>query len=91
MKPKEALSSPRFYTYHTEDSFNPSPDPVERFLKIGALDIYSTDQAIIDNMEARKHIVKIVPEPIATPAMVYIFGTSFESEQEKFINFIVYT
>ena len=72
MKPKEALSSPRFHTYHTEDSFNPSPDPAERFLNIGALDIYSTDQAVIENLTARKHIVKIVPEPIAAPAMVYV-------------------
>ncbi|MDQ1297127.1 MAG: gamma-glutamyltranspeptidase / glutathione hydrolase [Bacteroidota bacterium] len=72
MRPKEALSSPRFHTYHTEDSFNPSTDPAERFLNIGALDIYSTDQSVIDNLVARKHIVKIVPEPIAAPAMVYI-------------------
>jgi gamma-glutamyltranspeptidase/glutathione hydrolase len=39
MKPKEALSAPRFYTYHTENSFNPVPEPEKRFYKIGTLDI----------------------------------------------------
>jgi gamma-glutamyltranspeptidase/glutathione hydrolase len=72
MKPREALSSPRFYTYHTEDSFNPSGDPAKRFLKIGELDIYSTDQSVLDNLSARKHILKVVPEPIGAPAMVYV-------------------
>jgi len=72
IKPKEALLSPRFYTYHTEDSFNPSADPAKRFYKIGALDIYSTDQSVIDELAARKHIIKIVPEPIGAPAMIYV-------------------
>jgi gamma-glutamyltranspeptidase/glutathione hydrolase len=72
MKPKEALSSPRFYTYHTENSFNPEPDPVKRILKIGAIDIYETDRSVISDLESRKHSIKIVPEPIAAPAMVFI-------------------
>jgi gamma-glutamyltranspeptidase / glutathione hydrolase len=72
MKPKEALSSPRFYTYHTEDSFNPSSDPAKRIYKIGALDIYAAPQNLLDDLSGRKHIVKVVPGPIAAPAMVYI-------------------
>ncbi len=72
LKPREALSSPRFYTYHTEDSFNPSPDPVKRIYKIGALDIYSVNESVVKSLTSRKHQVKIVPEPIAAPAMVYI-------------------
>lgn len=72
MKPKEALSSPRFYTYHTENSFNPAPDPGKRLYKIGALDIYSVNESVINNLKSRKHQVKIVPEPIAAPAMVFI-------------------
>ena len=76
MNPKEALSSPRFYTYHTEDSFNPVPDPEKRLLKIGALDIYDTDKSVIASLENRKHLIKIVPEPIAAPAMVFVDQTT---------------
>ncbi len=72
MKPEEALSSPRFYTYHTEDSFNPEPDPDKRILRLAALDIYNTDKSVINSLENRKHLIKTVPEPIAAPAMVYI-------------------
>jgi len=72
MKPKEALSSPRVYTYHTENSFNPDPDPEKRILKIGAIDIYETDRSVIADLENRKHSIKIVPEPIAAPAMIFI-------------------
>jgi gamma-glutamyltranspeptidase/glutathione hydrolase len=76
LNPKEALSSPRFYTYHTEDSFNPVPDPEKRLLKIGALDIYDTDKSVIASLENRKHLIKIVPEPIAAPAMVFVDQTT---------------
>lgn len=73
MKPKEALSSPRLYTYHTEDSFNPSPDPAKRIFKIGALDVYDiADKKVIDELKKRHHIVKAVPGPIGDPAMVYV-------------------
>jgi gamma-glutamyltranspeptidase/glutathione hydrolase len=73
MKPKEALSSPRLYTYHTEDSFNPSPDQAKRLFKIGALDVYDiADQKVIDELKNRHHIVKAIPGPIGDPAMVYV-------------------
>jgi gamma-glutamyltranspeptidase/glutathione hydrolase len=71
MKPKEALSSPRIHTYHTEDSFNPSPLREKRILNIGAIDIYATEQSVIDTLMNRNHRVTVVPEPIAAPAMVY--------------------
>jgi hypothetical protein len=72
MKPKEALSSPRFYTYHTEDSFNPASDPSKRFYRIGALDIFGADQQVISSLGNRGHIVTKVPGHIAAPAMIYI-------------------
>ncbi len=72
MKPKEALSSPRFYTYHTENSFNPSPDPSLRVYKIGALDIYETEKQTLENLISRKHAVTVVKGPIAAPAMVFV-------------------
>jgi gamma-glutamyltranspeptidase / glutathione hydrolase len=73
MKPKEALSSPRLYTYHTEDSFNPSPDQAKRVFKIGALDVYDiADQKVIDELKRRHHLVTAVPGPIGDPAMIYV-------------------
>jgi gamma-glutamyltranspeptidase/glutathione hydrolase len=76
MKPKEALSSPRFYTYHTEDSFNPASDPAKRFYKIAALDIFAGDKKVITELASRGHIITKVPGPIAAPAMIYIDQTT---------------
>ena len=70
--PKDAVSLPRFMTYHTEDSFNPSPVAASRLFKIGALDIYPTDQSTIDNLKNRGHEINIVDNNIARPVMVYI-------------------
>jgi gamma-glutamyltranspeptidase/glutathione hydrolase len=72
MKPKEALNSPRFYTYHTENSFNPSPDPAKRVYKIGALDIYVTGKQTLEDLINRKHIITVVQPPLGAPAMIYI-------------------
>ncbi|HLN55664.1 MAG TPA: gamma-glutamyltransferase [Bacteroidales bacterium] len=73
MKPKEALKAPRLYTYHTEDSFNPSPDPAKRIFKIGALDVYDiADKKVIEELKVKGHILKAIPGPIGDPAMVYV-------------------
>jgi len=73
MKPKEALKAPRLYTYHSEDSFNPSPDPSKRLLKTGALDVYDiADKSVMEELKERNHILKAVPGPIGDPAMVFV-------------------
>ncbi|HLP71883.1 MAG TPA: gamma-glutamyltransferase [Bacteroidales bacterium] len=73
MKPKEALKAPRLYTYHTEDSFNTSPDPSKRLFKIGALDVYDiADKGVIEDLKKRNHILKAIPGPIGDPAMIYV-------------------
>ncbi len=82
--PKDAISSPRFQTSHMEDSFNPSPDLQSRILKIGAIDIYPTDQKSIENLQKRGHAVNIIKGPIARPVMVYIdqkTGISYAASQ----------
>jgi len=84
MKPKEALSSPRFNTYHTEDSFNPDPDPGKRIYNAGVLEIYSTDRSVLTELMNRKHILSVVPEPLAAPAMVVLdqsTGTAFAATE----------
>ena len=71
IKPKDAVSSSRFVSYHTQDSFNPSPDPAVRMGKISGLEINETGQSTIDNLKNRGHDITIVPGPLAYPAMVY--------------------
>lgn len=72
MSPKEALSSARFYTYHTENSFNPAGNPAQRIYKIGALDIYQTDKNVLNDLTERRHSVTVVPGPLGAPVMIYI-------------------
>lgn len=59
MMPKEAIIAPRVRTYHTEDSFIPSPEADKRFLNIGAIDIDSTARKTIDDLIARGHKVTL--------------------------------
>ena len=84
MRPKEALSSPRFNTYHTEDSFNPDSDPGKRVYHAGVLEIYSTDRSVLTGLMNRKHILSVVPEPLAAPAMVVLdqaTGTAYAATE----------
>ena len=69
---KDAIASPRFRTYHTENSFDPSPGVNSRIFKIGALDIDSTDRTIIDKLTDRGHNVTKASELIGDPIMIYI-------------------
>lgn len=71
-KPLEAISVPRFNTYHMEDSFNPSPDAAERISNINSLEINTIDQSVTENLENRGHKVSIKSGSIAWPVMVYI-------------------
>jgi hypothetical protein len=71
MRPKEAISSPRFQTYHVEDSFNPSADPASRMLNMGVLGIYQTKPSEIEDLRNRGHKIEMVSE-IARPVMVYL-------------------
>lgn len=59
MMPKDAIIAPRVRTYHTEDSFIPSPEADKRFLSIGALDIDSTAQTTIDNLIKYGHKITL--------------------------------
>jgi len=82
MTPKEAVSQPRFKTFHLEDSFNPSAEANARTKNYDRLDIdeslelfiNQTDQATIDNLAGRKHKVTVVKNSIALPVLIYIDG-----------------
>lgn len=72
MMPKEAVSSPRFRTYHFENSFNPSPDPNGRILRIAGLTINSTNSSTIEGLITRGHNVNSVKGTMGIPVMVYL-------------------
>jgi gamma-glutamyltranspeptidase / glutathione hydrolase len=72
MKPKEAVSSPRFLTKHIQDSFNPSPDPAVRMGKIAGLEINTTDKRLVDNLESRGHKVTESAGTLGWPVMIYL-------------------
>ena len=69
--PEDAITAPRFKTYHMQDSFNPSPSDTARIFKIGALDINPVDKKIVDELTGRGHEVTVSNISIANPVMVY--------------------
>ena len=87
MMPKEAIVAPRFRTYHSENSFLPSPDPKERYYKIGALDIDSTDQAIIGNLINRGHNVTLANLHSGELAKLMGFGIMIYLDQATGISY----
>lgn len=70
--PKDAIDLPRVLTLHTEDSFNPSPDPGKRIFNIGVLNINATDQSTIDDLKNRGHEINKTRSNIGRPVMVCI-------------------
>ena len=85
MMPEQAISAPRIYTHQIQDSFNPSSDPAVRTGKTAALDIYKTDQAVIDDLSARGHIMNVVQGAIAHPIAIFtdqLTGISYAATQK---------
>jgi len=76
MMPADAISSPRFLTKHTEDSFNPSPYPSVRMQKIATMEINSSENSITENLVKRGHLVNISDATLGRPVMVYIDQTT---------------
>ncbi len=87
MMPKDAITVPRFRTYHTQNSFNPSPDSEKRYFKIGGLDIDSTSQQVINELKNRGHVVTLSRELIGDPVMIYIdqsTGISYAAGEPRY-------
>jgi len=84
MMPKDAVSSPRFLTKHIQDSFNPSPDPGIRMGKMAGVEINSTDNSLILNLENRGHKITGSDATLAWPVMIYfdkVTGISYAAGQ----------
>ncbi len=80
MMPKEAISAPRFRTYHFENSFNPAASAAERILRMNGLIVNTTDPELIENLIIRGHSVDAVKGIMGIPVMIFIdqkSGTSY--------------
>ncbi|HEY4155004.1 MAG TPA: gamma-glutamyltransferase [Puia sp.] len=72
MMPKEAVSAPRFRTYHFENSFNPASYRASRILRLGGLTINSFNESILETLLTRGHSVNGVKGTMGIPVMAYI-------------------
>jgi gamma-glutamyltranspeptidase/glutathione hydrolase len=71
--PAEAVRTPRFATYHHQDSFDPNPHREQTFLKAGSLAISERVPAPVrQDLAGRGHQVEARASHIATPVMLYI-------------------
>jgi gamma-glutamyltranspeptidase/glutathione hydrolase len=71
--PEEAVRTPRFATYHHQDSFDPNPKRESTFLKAGSLAINDrVDAGVRRDLASRGHQVEARSAHIATPVMLYI-------------------
>ena len=73
MTPKDAVTTPRFYTNHHQDSFNPDPDRNAAFVGRGELKVNEEiSEAVQSDLTKRGHLIGVVPSPIAHPVMILI-------------------
>lgn len=73
MRPKEAVTAPRFQMNHHQDSFNPHPDRRATFVGKGELRVNAEiSDAALKTLSDRGHLLSIAPSPIAHPVMIFI-------------------
>lgn len=73
MLPAEAVTAPRFYTNHLQDSFNPNPDRNATFIGRGELRVNSEVQdAAMKTLAERGHRLSAKSGPIGLPVMITI-------------------
>ncbi len=86
MMPKDAIASPRFRTFHTENSFNPSSFANKRLFAKGALETDSGGGELTDELKDLGHNVSIASELIGEPIMIYLdrtTGISYAAGESK--------
>ncbi|MEE2753781.1 MAG: gamma-glutamyltransferase [Candidatus Latescibacterota bacterium] len=76
MTPADAVTAPRFCTYHHQNSFDPNPQRDQTFTDAGSLEINAEiDQSVRQELERRGHPLKLVEgKAIAAPSMIHIGG-----------------
>ena len=73
MLPEQAVTAPRFNTFHHQDSFDPNPDRAATFTGPGKMRVNKTvsDEVLLE-LEKRGHKVSTTGGAIAHPVMIYI-------------------
>ena len=73
MSAQQAVTAPRFYINHHQDSFNPNPDRNAAFVGRGELKVHAEiPDAVRKNLSDRGHLLEVVSTPIANPVMIVI-------------------
>jgi len=73
MLPEQAVTAPRFNTFHHQDSFDPNPDRSATFQGAGKMQVNeSVPEATRKELTRRGHKVQTRKGPIANPIMIYI-------------------
>ncbi|MCA9263025.1 MAG: gamma-glutamyltransferase [Planctomycetales bacterium] len=73
MLPAQAVTAPRFYTEHHENSFDSNPDRQAAFVEVAGLQLQEgfADE-VQQNLASRGHRVGTKPPPLAHPVMLVI-------------------
>jgi gamma-glutamyltranspeptidase/glutathione hydrolase len=73
MTPAEAVTAPRFCTFHHQNSFDPNPQRDQTFTDAGQLEIHATvDTSVREELERRGHPLVVKENAISAPSMVHI-------------------
>ncbi|MFN9371834.1 MAG: gamma-glutamyltransferase family protein [Planctomycetaceae bacterium] len=77
----ESVSTPRFYTLHHQDSFNPHPDRREAVVGLGKLVVNEQIAPDIrEELARRGHLVSTSSSPVGNPVMITIDPTTGQLE-----------
>ena len=73
MLPEQAVTAPRFNTFHHQDSFDPNPDRAATVTGPGKMRVNKpVSDAVLRELEKRGHKVSTTGGAIAHPVMIYI-------------------
>ena len=73
MLPEQAVTAPRFNTFHHQDSFDPNPDRAATVTGPGKMRVNKTvSDEVLRELEKRGHKVSTTGGAIAHPVMIYI-------------------
>ena len=73
MLPEQAVTAPRFNTFHHQDSFDPNPDRAATVTGPGRMRVNkAVSDAVLRELEKRGHKISTTEGAIAYPVMIYI-------------------
>ena len=73
LPPAEAVRTPRFATFHHQDSFDPNPNRIQTFLGAASLLIDSSvPEPVRSNLAQRGHHLELADDPTGVPVMIHI-------------------